>query len=171
MAEGALVDPAPPLPATPIDTAIPRGTDKQAMVVSRTVGGIVSYTRWPADRPAIRLCTAGVTLHTSRFSEVARAAGRPVSLRAVFPGGSTADCDALYLGSMRSEDRARMIAGLAGRSVLSIAEADPACRSGAMFCLDVRPASLSFRLSIDAISRSTLHIDPRVLRIVGGVAP
>ena len=59
----------------------------------------------------------------------------------------------------------RLIASTTGRPVVTIVEADLACRSGAMFCLLYAPQSLSFRLSIDAVSRSTVRIDPRVLRL------
>ena len=153
-----------------IDTGIARGADQQAIVVARTVGGIISYTRWPTERPVLRLCVAGSARYAGQLGDVSKSAGRPVSVRILQPGAATTDCDALYLGAMPADRSGPMIAGLANRAVLSVTEADPNCRSGAMFCLEVRPASLSFRVSIDAISRTTLRVDPRVLRIAGGEA-
>jgi hypothetical protein len=58
-----------------------------------------------------------------------------------------------------------MIGGIRGRAVLSIAETDPGCRGGTMFCLAVGASTLSFQLSVDAISRGTVRVDPRVLRV------
>lgn len=55
-----------------------------------------------------------------------------------------------------------------GRGVLTIAEADPDCRSQAMFCLLFTPQAATFRMNIDAIARSGLKVDPRVLRISQG---
>ena len=54
------------------------------------------------------------------------------------------------------------------RGVLTIAEADPDGRSQAMFSLLFRPGALNFRLNIDAVSRSGLKVDPRVLRLAQG---
>ena len=31
------------------------------IVVARTVGGMISYTRWPEPRPVVRLCVSGAT--------------------------------------------------------------------------------------------------------------
>jgi YfiR/HmsC-like len=61
-----------------------------------------------------------------------------------------------------------LTAAVRGRGVLTIAEADPGNVSEAVIVLTYQPHSLSFRLNIDAISRSGLRIDPRVLRISQG---
>jgi hypothetical protein len=58
-----------------------------------------------------------------------------------------------------------MLRSIRDQPVLSIAEADPACRGGTIFCLRVLPDRVGFQLSIDAVSRSAVRIDPRVLRI------
>ena len=55
-----------------------------------------------------------------------------------------------------------------GRGVLTIAEVDPDGRAQAMFSLLFRPGALNFRLNIDAVSRSGLKVDPRVLRLAQG---
>ncbi|MEO7470390.1 MAG: YfiR/HmsC family protein, partial [Sphingobium limneticum] len=44
----------------------------------------------------------------------------------------------------------------------------PDCGSGAIFCLLYAPQTLSFQLNIDAVSRSAVRIDPRVLRLSKG---
>lgn len=134
-------------------------------VVARTVGGMISYTRWPEPRPAMRLCVSGTTAYTKGFGRVGQAAGRPVATQIVAPGGPTRGCDVLYFGAMADADRQRMLRSIRDQPVLSIAEADPACRGGAIFCLRVQPDRVGFQLSIDAASRSAVRIDPRVLRI------
>lgn len=145
------------------DTRVPPG--QQGAAVARTVGGMISYTRWPEPRAALNLCVSGTTAHGRAFGRVGQAAGRPVNAQVITPGGATLGCDVLYLGSMDVADRQRMIRSLRDRPVLSIAEFDPDCRGGTIFCLQVRPERVSFRLSIDAVSRSTVRIDPRVLKI------
>ncbi len=138
---------------------------EQAIAVSRTVGGIISYTRWPVNPQQLRLCISGVTQVALRAAEIGHGASRPVALRKIAAGSATNDCDILYLGTMAPERQRQMISSVHGRPVLSIAESDPQCRGGTMFCLRVRTNALSFQLNIDAISRGTVRVDPRVLRI------
>lgn len=64
--------------------------------------------------------------------------------------------------------RQRLIAAVRGNPVVTIAEDDRDCAGGAMFCLLFAPQTLSFQLNIDAVSRSTVRIDPRVLRVAKG---
>ena len=52
--------------------------------------------------------------------------------------------------------------------MVTIAEADPGCRSQAMFCLLPGKDDLSFELNIDAVARSGVAIDPRLLRMSRG---
>lgn len=134
-------------------------------VVARTVGGMISYTRWPEPRPVVRLCVSGTTAYSKGFGRVGQSAGRQVSTQTVVPGGVTRGCDVLYFGTMADADRQRMLRSIRDQPVLSIAEADHACRGGTIFCLRVLPDRVSFQLSVDAVSRSTVRIDPRVLRI------
>lgn len=55
-----------------------------------------------------------------------------------------------------------------GAPIVTIAENDPACRSEAMFCLVFLEDAMAFQLNIDAVSRSGVRIDPRVLRMSQG---
>jgi hypothetical protein len=82
--------------------------------------------------------------------------------------GLAQTCDAIYLGRLDLANSRRITASVREKAVVTIAEADPDCRSEAMFCFVFRPRALSFRLNIDAISRSAVRIDPRVLRISDG---
>lgn len=142
--------------------------DDQARAVARMVGGIISYSRWPGRTDdSIAICTMGATRFAARLGEADAAAGRPVSARAITPGSSAAaqGCDVLYLGGTTGVQQQRAIAAVHGQPVLSIAENDPACRGGAMFCVVLSGDTLTFRLSVDAISRGTVRVDPRVLRL------
>jgi hypothetical protein len=151
-----------------VRTRIAPGPDQQARAVARMVGGIISYTRWPGEPvPATRLCVMGKARFAGRLGEAAQVAGRTVSVSYLADGATTVaqGCDVLYLGALAAGAGQRAIASIRGRGVLSIAESDPACRGGTMFCLDVDSGEISFRLSLDAISRGTVRVDPRVLRL------
>jgi hypothetical protein len=141
-----------------------------AMGTARMVGAILEYTRWPSPRPIIRLCVIGASQHTERLDDIKLSNGATVELaafveRAIPP---PATCDAFYVGHIDAVSMRRLIESARGRPIVTIAEDDPVCRSGAMFCLLFTPRALSFQLSIDAVSRSTVRIDPRVLRLSKG---
>lgn len=145
------------------ETRVPPG--QHDAVVARTVGGMISYTRWPEPRAVLHLCVSGATAHARAFGRVGQAAGRPVNAQLIAPGSAAQGCDVLYLGMMNAADRQRMMRAIRDRPVLSIAEADADCRGGTIFCLQILPERVGFRLSIDAVSRSAVRIDPRVLKI------
>jgi hypothetical protein len=91
------------------------------------------------------------------------------TLRPTGPLDQTADqCDVLYLATLQPASNARLLAAVRGRAVLTVAEDDPTCRGGAMFCLHVRPNDIAFELNLDAVSRSGVTVDPRVLRLSRG---
>lgn len=154
-----------------VDLRLAATDDDRDAIVARTVGGIVSYTRWPAgqgqqpDQDALHLCVSGDARHATRLRAAGANAGRAISVEPVAAGASTADCDILYLGGMPPQAWGRMVHGIRNRAVLSIAETDPDCRSGTMFCLELRGSGRGFLLNIDAIARSAVRIDPRVLRL------
>ncbi|HEY0623089.1 YfiR family protein [Sphingomonas sp.] len=145
------------------ETRVPPG--QHDAVVARTVGGMISYTRWPQPRAVVRLCVSGATAYTKGFGRIGQNAGRQIFTQTVAPGGATEGCDVLYFGTMADADRQRMLRSIRDQPVLSIAEADPSCRGGTIFCMRVLPDRVGFQLSIDAVSRSAVRIDPRVLRI------
>lgn len=141
--------------------------DEQARGVARMVGGIISYSRWPGRDDGVTVCTMGTTRFAGRIGDADAAAGRPVTARSIAPGSSAAaqGCDILYLGSTTPAQQQKAIGAIHGQPVLSIAENDPDCRRGTMFCVVLTGNTLTFRLNVDAISRGTVRVDPRVLRL------
>lgn len=154
-------------------TSIPSGVGGRELAVARVVHGILGYTRWPAARGAIRLCVAGDAEHTERLGGSPPQSGRPVSVRRVPTPAAVqpVDCDAVLLGAMPAADRSGLLGRMRGNPVVTIDESDPGCRAGAMFCLRFVPAGLALQMNIDAVSRSAVRVDPRVLRLSapGGV--
>jgi YfiR/HmsC-like len=136
--------------------------------VGGLVGGIISYARWPTQPRPVRLCLAGATRYALRMSDAQRTAAQSILVRSVRAAAGAAECDVLYLGSMSTSARGRMLAAARGKPIVSIVENDRNCRSGAMFCITATRSAASFKLNLDAVSRSQVRIDPRVLRIASG---
>ena len=131
------------------------------------VGAILEYTRWPRERSPLQLCVVGPPQHGDRLGGIVLAGGRLVERHDVAEdaGSMGGACDALYLGRLSLPAMRRWTAQMRGAAVVTIAEDDPACESEAMFCLLFTAESLTFRLNIDAVSRSGVRIDPRILRM------
>lgn len=159
-------DTAPPPTAAEINFA----PGNEARAVARIVGGIISYTRWPTQVATLRLCVTGTARHAAQLGDASTTAGRAISVQTIDAGAATTGCDILYIGKLPAPVREQTIRALRGRGVLSIAESDPRCRDGTMVCLRVAGSSATFQLNLDAVSRGTVRIDPRVLLVAAGRA-
>ena len=156
------------LAGMPLGTATP-GESAYTAAAARTVKAIIDYTRWPQRHDPLVLCVAGPALHAAQLGTIRLADGRRVERRNVAGNAAAvAPCQVLYLGQLPIGQQRQLTAAVRGKGVLTIAEADPGNTSESIVALTYQPSALSFRLNIDAISRSGLKIDPRVLRISQG---
>lgn len=147
------------------------GAEGMSAAINRMVGGIVSYVSWPGrpEASALTLCQIG-TPRLAGHIDPEMTGRHLVSVRRTTAGAAIAGdgCDILFLGRVSAADRLKLIEWVRHRPVLTITDDDPACLYGAMFCLASQPDGLSFLVNLDAIGRSTLRVDPRVLKIGGG---
>lgn len=149
--------------AAPAAPALPRPE-----AVARVVMGLLSYARWPMEREAVRLCVDNGTRYAGKLMEGGTlSTGRLVAARPIdaMAGNPAAECDALYVGVMTDARRRKLSADLLGRPVLVVAEEDFECEAGSMFCLNIREHQVSFRINLDAIGRSGIHVHPGVLQL------
>ncbi|RDK08504.1 YfiR family protein [Cupriavidus lacunae] len=150
----------------PVVTAQPAA--QRTDLVARVVLSLLGYARWPVERDPVRLCVDNASRYASRLMEGGTLTnGRTVQTRQV---DVLADmlhpaCDALYVGSMNEPRRKRLSSELTGRPVLVIAEEDFECEVGSMFCLNIRDNQVSFRVNLDTLARSGVHVHPGVLQL------
>jgi len=161
---------------TPVALRVAPNDDGARQATTRLVRSILEYTRWPTRLQPIRLCSVGPALYSSAPPTLALGDGRSLSHRRINAGdmASAKSCDALYLGSIGIERMRAWNAAVRGTAVLTIAENDPDCASEAMFCVIYSTAAngsreISFEINSDAVARSQVRIDPRVLRFSAGV--
>lgn len=136
--------------------------------VRRAVAGIVSYSRWPVPLSSVRLCVTGDTRLWRIGSDVEPQQFTPpiaTSNLAADEPAPAAMCDALYLGGLSDNERRKLFGRIEGRPVLTIAEQDPTCTSGAMFCMNVVDARVTFDINLDSVSRSGVRVSPKVLEL------
>jgi hypothetical protein len=157
------------------DTAVPKdpAATEPGRSVTTIVAGIVGYTRWPAEPRSIRLCTLGRgrgvdellatgDLGSAQLSVPVRAAGDAT--------GAASECDAIYVGTFAADAARGVLQRTVGRPVLMIGEGQEFCTDGGMFCLQPGTPAMGFAVNLDAVARSGLRVNPRVLRIARSAA-
>ncbi len=156
-------------PLTPAALAVGAGSDAQAAATARLVRSFIDFTRWPSQPRPMSLCVVGAAGSASQLDGLTTSDGRRVVRRTVsaaaLPG---AGCHVAYFGRLEPAALKAAVLSVRGKGVLTIAESDLTCRSQAMFCLKPNGQTLGFAVNIDAISRSGLKVDPRVLRMAAG---
>ncbi|KAB0490200.1 YfiR family protein [Pseudomonas vancouverensis] len=142
--------------------------DQRAKAVTQVVLGILSYARWPVEPAQLRLCLVGPTEYTDDLVKgTTQATGRPVTVKRLLADNPSivGDCDAVYIGKLTGEERARLFSALIGHPVLSISESDDQCTVGSLFCLRVGDEQVSFEVNLDSVARSGVRIHPSVLQL------
>ncbi|HWH89029.1 MAG TPA: YfiR family protein [Pseudomonas sp.] len=142
--------------------------EQRAKSVTQVVLGILSYARWPVELGQLRLCIVGPTEYTDDLVKgTTQATGRPVTVRRLLADNPAivSECDAVYIGKLTADERARLFASLIGHPVLSISEADNQCTVGSLFCLRVGDDQVSFEVNLDSVARSGVRIHPSVLQL------
>jgi hypothetical protein len=138
----------------------------QGAAVARVVQGIISYTYWPSQPHILQFCIVGATRYRPQLlSDLRGTPGRPLQPRLIQRAYAPLmrGCDILYFSADTPATR-QALQGI-DRAALTISERDPACRDGAMFCLRIDTRTVSFDLNLDAVTRSGLRVDPKVLML------
>ena len=150
-------------------TSVPATNDGTAIATADISAGILTYAHWPVEPRSIRLCMIGTTTMGARIANRTLVNGQQlVASRVTAAEFDPQRCDAVYLGRTSVAERTTIIRSLANRPILSMTDSDPQCLYGSMFCLrsvTSGAAGVTFDLNIDAVSRSRVRVDPRVLAL------
>lgn len=149
-------------------SGVPEGP---ARTTVELLAGIVSFARWPTPRDPLRLCVVGPARFGAADLGRMRRPGRDVALtRYATRVAQPAACDVLYVGAVAPAVIRQSVAAVRGHDVLTIAQEDADCTGGTMFCLHTGAREIVFELNLDAVSRSGVAVDPRILRLSQGSA-
>lgn len=151
---------------TPASVEYGPGGTGRSRATAQVVSSIISYTRWPTKPDLLRVCVVGPASYADNIAGLGPISGMAVEVVQVPAArASASDCTVIYAGALALPQQRELMDGARGRQILTIAEADPGCRSQAMVCLVYEERGLTFELNIDAVSRSGLRVDPRILRL------
>ncbi|WP_415774328.1 YfiR family protein [Paraburkholderia sp. J7] len=135
--------------------------------VRQVVLGIISFTHWPTPPGHLHLCVTGRPDYAQGLVDTLQAGSTPLEVQHLPFDDSAlgAACEVVYLGDLNGAERQRVSATVAGRPVLTIAEHDPTCTAGSMFCLNVDGERVTFDINLDAVARSGVRVQPNVLNL------
>jgi len=148
-------------PASGVEGARPSG-------LVGTVLGIVDYSRWPGAPRPLTLCVAGLGPQSTELINAVLTpnASRPLSIRQVPVNASPPGlCDAVYFEGWREPEQRDALAALASRPVLTLGSGAGFCSGGGLFCLQPAGAGTRFSVNTDAVARSGLVVNARVLQL------
>ncbi|SDA71140.1 MULTISPECIES: YfiR family protein [unclassified Janthinobacterium] len=145
---------------------------KRSADVAQVLFGIISYVRWPVNRPEVRVCKVGATrLDAAIVDTPASSAGQRIRVKIQSALGPVSECDVVYMGHLPDSEREQLLAQVIGKPILSVSEPGTACPVGTMFCLRLLDAQIGFDVNLDAIARSGLRVHPNALQIARRKGP
>lgn len=124
---------------------------------------ILSYTKWPnTSKPVI--CVLDNPEAANQFQTSVKLLTYDYQVQSVntkeFPG---TECHVAYFSNTSPQQQQSLIQSYPSRYLLSLSTNNPACEIGSIFCLYNRKSFPTFKVNLDALSYSKVHIDPRVL--------
>lgn len=124
---------------------------------------ILSYSKWSnTNRPTI--CVIDNQDAANQFQSNIRQLAYEYQVQAVsakdFP---KTECHVAYFTTTSPQQQQNLIQAYPSRSLLSLSTNNPACEIGSIFCLYNKKTFSTFKVNLDALSYSKVHIDPRVL--------
>ncbi len=134
------------------------------LTVGMGVWGIVRYTRWPYPLQSLDFCFTGETSLRHAIVETSYTAAPEYNtvFKDLSFGEDPSACEVIYAGRLSPEQATSLIKKLADKPILLVGEGRDFCTTGGMFCIE---EEYRFAANLDAISRSSLRVNPQVLRL------
>lgn len=124
---------------------------------------ILSYSKWP-NQITPTLCVIDNPSVTQAFQNQVKQSTYTYQIQgltsATFP---KSQCQAVFFSNISPQQQQNLINAYPQRSLLSFSDNNPDCETGSIFCLYTQRGLTTFKVNLDALSHSQVHIDPRVL--------
>lgn len=124
---------------------------------------ILSYSKWTnTSRPII--CVVDNPEAATQFQSSIKQLSYDYQVQAVNAKDfSKTECHVVYFSTTSPQQQQSLIQSYPSRSLLSLSTNNLACEIGSIFCLYNQNTLSTFKVNLDALSYSKVHIDPRVL--------
>lgn len=132
------------------------------------VFNFIAFTEWPAETPAtLQLCVLGSDPFGRDIDGLHDrvAAGRKLALQRRSTGDGVRGCHAVFLSPALGEALPRVLQGLRGQPVLTIADTPGALRHGVMLNMNLAQDKVSFEAHLQAARAAGLNLSSKLLRL------
>lgn len=122
---------------------------------------ILSYSKWNSIKTPT-ICIVENSEITEKFINYAKSEYKiiPIKLTEV----TQMNCQVLYFQTQPSTEQQKILShNTYSSQILIFTVNDSACESNSAFCLYEKNKRMRFNINLDVLSRSKVHIDPRIL--------
>ena len=134
-----------------------------AQNISETTLSILSYVRWKTDTPII--CIIDNDEINKELTTLAQQNNYKFHINTISSAQlKRVHCDAVFFSNTTAATEQQLINSAINKNLLSFSSSNPECEIGSAFCLYTSKGGRTlFKLNLDSLSRSKIHVDPRVL--------
>ena len=134
-----------------------------AQNISETTLSILSYVRWTSDTPII--CVIDNDEISKELTALAHKNNYKFNINNISPVQlKRLHCDAVFFSNTTATTEQQLINSAINKNLLSFSSSNLECEIGSVFCLYTSKGGRTlFKLNLDSLSRSKIHVDPRVL--------
>lgn len=124
---------------------------------------ILSYAKW--NNPTPELCIVDNPNYTAQFSNIVKTTKSSIIVNSIHASElKSIHCDAVFFSNTTEENEQALINKSLNPSVLSFSSDNVECEIGSAFCLSTNKSGKTiFKVNLDSLAQSKIHIDPRVL--------
>lgn len=129
------------------------------------------YTEWPALGPAFEICIVGKDALGDALDALGTkaVAGRPIHIRRLAGTEVPDECNLLFIAAAESDQLGKLLAPLASRPLLTVAEDGDDAAGKPMLRLTLEHGRLSFDANLTAARAAGLSFSAKLLRLARSV--
>lgn len=136
------------------------------------VYNFIVYTEWPAaSGNALSLCIHGIDPFGREIDGLhgKTVGGRALSVHRKAAGESLKDCQIVFITASMNDSLPRVLDGLRGRPVLTLADSAGAMRRGVMLNMNMAQGKITFEANLQAAREAGLELSSKLLRLAAEV--
>ncbi len=124
---------------------------------------ILSYAKWNTPNP--QLCVVDNADYATQFGNYIKSTKSPVTVYAIQANElKSRKCDVVFFSNTVAQTEQTLINKSLNPSILSFSTSNTECDIGSAFCLlNNKSGNTIFKVNLDSLAQSKIHIDPRVL--------
>ncbi len=129
-----------------------------------TTFSILSYAKWTALSSTPVLCVIDNAGLADQFKTVAQQSKYNYQVQSItLTNLSKSSCQAVFFSTFTPRQEQNILNTQLNSAALSFSSNNNDCEVGSAFCLYKRKQLTSFKVNLDSLSQSKVHVDPRVL--------